>query len=42
MNIDGLGPQIVEALLASHLIADAADLYTLRAEDVENMERMAD
>ena len=40
MNIDGLGPQIVEALLASHLISDAADLYALRAEDVEHMERM--
>ncbi len=42
MNIDGLGPQIVEALLAAHKIRDAADLYTLRAEDVATMERMGE
>ena len=40
MNIDGLGPQIVEALLGAELIKDAADLYSLRAEDVEQLERM--
>ena len=40
MNIDGLGPQIVEALLKNHLIRDAADLYSLRAEDIASMERM--
>ncbi|MBE6530811.1 MAG: NAD-dependent DNA ligase LigA [Ruminococcaceae bacterium] len=40
MNIDGLGPQIVELLLDSGLIKDAADLYSLKAEDVENLDRM--
>ncbi len=40
MNIDGLGPQIVELLLANHLIHDAADLYTLCDEDIENLDRM--
>ncbi len=40
MNIDGLGPQIVEALLDSGLIKDAADLYALKAEDIEELERM--
>ena len=40
MNIDGLGPQIVEALLGAKLIGDVADLYTLKAEDVEKLERM--
>lgn len=40
MNIDGMGPQIVELLLSNHLIADAADLYRLRAEQIENLERM--
>lgn len=40
MNIDGLGPQIVELLLANRLIGDAADLYLLRAEQVEGLERM--
>ena len=42
MNIDGLGPQIVEALLGAGLIRDAADLYSLRAEDVEKLERMGE
>ncbi len=40
MNIDGLGPQIVELLLTNHLIHDAADLYALREEDIENLDRM--
>ena len=40
MNIDGLGPQIVELLLANGKIRDAADLYLLKAEDVETLERM--
>ncbi len=40
MNIDGLGPQIVELLLQNGLIRDAADLYTLRIEDIERLERM--
>lgn len=42
MDIDGLGPQIVEALIRAGLIRDAADLYTLRAEDVATMERMGE
>ena len=42
MSIDGLGPQIVEALLAAKLITDAADLYSLTAEDVAKMERMGE
>ena len=40
MNIDGLGPQIVELLLDAGLIHDAADLYYLSAEDIERLERM--
>lgn len=40
MNIDGLGPQIVEALLGAKLITDAADLYSLKAEEVEQLDRM--
>ena len=42
MNIDGLGPQLVEALLKNRLISSPADLYTLRAEDVAQMERMGE
>ncbi len=40
MNIDGLGPQIVELLLANRLIKDAADLYSLRAEQIADLDRM--
>ena len=42
MDIAGLGPQIVEALLAAKLIADAADLYTLRAPDIAMLDRMGE
>lgn len=42
MNIDGLGPQIVELLLSKGLISDVSDLYTLKAEDVAGLERMGD
>ena len=40
MNIDGMGPQIVELLLHHGLIRDAADLYALRAEQIETLDRM--
>ena len=40
MNIDGLGPQVVELLLKNGKINGIADLYTLKAEDIERLERM--
>ena len=40
MNIDGLGPQIIELLLANDKIKGIADLYALKVEDIENLERM--
>ena len=40
MNIDGLGPQVVELLLESGKISDIADLYDLKVEDIEVLERM--
>ena len=42
MNIEGLGPQIVSALLENGLIGDCADLYTLQVEDVAKIERMGE
>lgn len=42
MDIDGLGPQIVEALIRADLIRDPADLYSLKTEQVANLERMGD
>ncbi len=40
MNIEGLGPQVVELLISNGKICDIADLYSLKSEDVENLERM--
>ncbi len=40
MNIDGLGPQVVELLLSAGKIRDIADLYTLTVADIEGLERM--
>ena len=42
MNIDGLGPQVVELLLANAKISGIADLYELKVEDIENLERMGE
>ena len=40
MNIDGLGPQIVNALLENKLIRDCADLYLVTENQVAEIERM--
>ncbi len=40
MNIDGLGPSIIELLLREELIKGAADLYYLNIEDLIHLERM--
>ena len=42
MDIEGLGPAIVEALVQNRLIASPADLYDLQAEAVAQLERMAE
>lgn len=42
MGIDGLGPQIVELLLQSGCIADAADLYNLTIDQISPLERMGE
>lgn len=42
MNIEGLGPQIVELLLQKELIRDAADLYNLRPEQLSELDRMGE
>ncbi len=40
MNIDGLGPQMVELLLGAGRICDITDLYRLRAQDLVDLDRM--
>ena len=42
MNIEGLGPSVVDSLLAYHLVSDPADFYTLQPEDIEQIERMGE
>ncbi len=42
MNIDGLGPQMVELLLRNEKIRDVTDLYTLKIEDVKDLDRMGE
>ncbi|SET13376.1 NAD-dependent DNA ligase LigA [Anaerobranca gottschalkii] len=41
MDIEGLGPSIVEQLYETGLIKDVADLYHLKVEDLVNLERFA-
>ncbi len=42
MDIEGLGPQIVELLLKNGLIGDVADLYLLREEQIAPLDRMGE
>ena len=42
MDIDGLGPAIVEQLLDAGCIKDCGDLYALTYEDVVSLERFAE
>lgn len=40
MNIEGMGPAVVKLLISAGLISKVSDIYRLRTEDVENLERM--
>lgn len=42
MDIDGLGPAIIEQLLTNNLISDAADLYYLKKDDIAALDKMGD
>ncbi len=41
-NIDGLGKKIVEQLMNEGLIKDVSDIFTLRVDDLEPLERFAE
>lgn len=40
MGIDGMGPAVVKLLKDAGLVASPADIYRLRAEDIEKLPRM--
>lgn len=42
MDIDGLGPAIIEQLVGQKLVASPADLYLLQKEDLQNLERFGE
>ena len=42
MDIEGLGPAVIEQLVESGQIRSSVDLYDLKLEDVKNMERMGE
>jgi DNA ligase (NAD+) len=42
MNIENVGPALVDTLLEAGLIRDVSDLYHLKQEELEQLERMAE
>ncbi|MBQ9267632.1 MAG: NAD-dependent DNA ligase LigA [Clostridia bacterium] len=42
MNIDGMGPALIEQLLDHNLISNIADIYSLKKEDLLKLERMGE
>lgn len=40
MDIDGLGPAIIEQLVSNGLVRSQSDLYSLKHEDLEGLERL--
>ena len=42
MNIEGCGPSVINQLIDSELVRDAADLYSLQKEDLLKLERMGE
>ena len=42
MDIDGMGPAIIEQLLDKKMVENIADIYSLKYEDIVSLERMGD
>ena len=42
MDIDGLGPAVLNQLIEAGLVKTAADLYTLQAQDIAQLDRMGE
>lgn len=42
MDIEGMGPSVVDSLLAYHLVKTPADFYHLQSEEIQEIERMGE
>ncbi len=42
MNIDGVGPKIIDALMDAGFVQDAPDLYALSVDDIMNLDRFGE
>ncbi|MBQ9314438.1 MAG: NAD-dependent DNA ligase LigA [Clostridia bacterium] len=42
MNIDGMGPAIIDQLLNRNLISNIADIYSLKMEEIETLDKMGE
>lgn len=42
MNMDGIGPSVLTSMVASGLVRDVADLYTLTKEELLTLDRVGD
>lgn len=42
MDIDGLGPAVLELLVSEQLVKSPVDLYKLKSDDIKNLERMGE
>lgn len=42
MDIDGLGPAVIQQMIDARLIHSVADLYYLKSDDLKRLERMGD
>ena len=42
LNIDGVGPAIIDTLMDAGLVQDYADLFTLKVADIQNLDRFAE
>jgi len=42
MDIEGMGPSIVDKLIENSLIKSSADIYFLKAEDISKLDKMGD
>lgn len=42
MDIDGLGPAVLELLVQNNLVKSPVDLYRLKAEDISTLDRMGE